>query len=156
MESTNQQAVVVELTEMIARPAAVVRGHAVPAELPGFLGGAFDAVLRTLADQQLQAAGPPFARYRLTGDGFDVEAGFPSVGAVHAANEVVPIELPGGTTATALHRGSYELLGVTYDAVRAWLDEHGYEPTGEPWESYMDGPDVPEPRTLVSLPCHRT
>ena len=150
----NQQAVV-ELTETVARPAAVVRGHAAQADLPAFLGSAFDGVLRELADQHLQPAGPPFARYRVTDDGFDVEAGFPAVGAVHAADEVVPIELPGGTTATALHQGSYESLGVTYDAVRAWLDEHGYEPAGEPWESYLDGPDVPEPRTLVSFPCHR-
>jgi effector-binding domain-containing protein len=154
MGSVDQQ-VVVEVTETIARPAAVVRGHADVAELPAFLGGAFDAVLRALTAQQLRPAGPPFARYRLTGDGFDVEAGFPADRAVSAADEVVPTELPGGTTATAMHRGSYESLGVTYDVVRAWLDEHGYEPAADPWESYLDGPDVPEPRTLVSFPCHR-
>ena len=154
MGSTEQPATV-EVTETIARPAAVVRGHADVAELPEFLGAAFDAVLRALADQQLRPTGPPFASYRLTEDGFDVEAGFPAVGAVHAADEVVPTELPGGTTATALHRGSYESLGVTYDSVRAWLNEHGYEPTGDPWESYLDGPDVPEPQTLVSFPIHR-
>jgi effector-binding domain-containing protein len=153
MGSMNQQAVAVEVSETGARPAAVVRGHVAVAELPAFLGGAFDAVLRALADQHLTPAGPPFARYRVTGDEFDVEAGFPATGAVSAAGEVVPTELPGGTTATALHRGSYDTLGVTYDAVGTWLSEHGYEPSGAPWESYLDGPDVPEPRTLVSFPC---
>jgi effector-binding domain-containing protein len=144
---------VVELTEASARPAAVVRGHADAAGLPAFLGAAFDSVLRALADQHRHPAGPPFARYRPSGNGFDVEAGFPADGTVHAAGQVLPIELPGGTVATALHRGSYDSVGETYDALRRWLDEHGAEPAGETWESYLDGPEVPQPRTLVSVPC---
>jgi effector-binding domain-containing protein len=145
----------VDVTEAIARPAAVVRGHTDVAGLPAFLGTAFDSVLRVLAGQQRQPAGPPFARYRPTGDGFDVEAGFPADGPVRAAGRVVPVELPGGSTATALHRGSYDSIGTTYDIVLRWLREHGREPAGEAWESYLDGPDVPEPRTLVSMPCRR-
>lgn len=145
----------VDVTEATARPAAVVRGHAAPADLPAFLGAAFDAVLRVLADQHRQPAGPPFARYRPTGDGFDVEAGFPADGPVQTAGHVVATGLPGGSTATALHRGGYDSLGETYDALRRWLDEHGYQADAEGWESYLDGPEVPEPRTLVSIPCSR-
>jgi effector-binding domain-containing protein len=155
MDSPEQRSVTVEISETSAQPAAAVRGHAEVAELPAFLGSAFDAALRVLSEQRLTPAGPPFARYRLTGSGFDVEAGFPATGAVRAGGPVVPTELPGGTIATALHRGSYETLGVTYDAVRTWLDEHGYESAADPWESYLDGPEVAEPRTLVSFPCRR-
>ena len=32
------------------------------------------------------------------------------------------------------------------------LDD-GYRPSGAPWESYLDEPDVSEPRTMVYLPC---
>jgi effector-binding domain-containing protein len=143
----------VQLTEVTTQPAAVVRGHAGSADLPAFLGGAFDAVLHALADQHRLPAGPPFARYRANADGFDVEAGFPADGPVEAAGQVVATELPGGRTATAVHRGSYETLGRTYDLVTAWLGEHRFESAGEPWESYLDEPGVPEPRTLVSFPC---
>jgi effector-binding domain-containing protein len=145
----------VEVTEATAQPAAVVRGHARPLELPAFLGGAFDAVIRALGEQHLHPAGPPFARYRPTGDGFDVEAGFPTDGSPRPAGTVVPAELPGGWIATAVHRGSYESLGATYDALGRWLAEHGYEPAGAPWESYLDEPGVAEPRTVVSFPCRR-
>jgi hypothetical protein len=29
----------------------------------------------------------------------------------------------------------------------------GHRPTGAPWETYLDGPEVPEPRTTVAWPC---
>jgi effector-binding domain-containing protein len=145
----------IAVTEAATRPAAVVRGHTAGADLPAFLGAAFGDVLRTLADQGRQPAGPPFGRYRPTGAGFDVEAGFPADGPVRAAGRVAATELPGGATATVLHRGSYDSVGAAYDALQAWVRDHGYQATGEPWESYLDGPDVAEPRTLVSLPCRR-
>ncbi|WP_409329874.1 GyrI-like domain-containing protein [Trujillonella humicola] len=145
----------VDVTETTARPAAVVRGHATRDGLPSFLGGAFDAVLRALAGQDRRPAGPPFARYRVVEDGFHLEAGFPADGPVGAADRVVPAELPGGTTATTVHRGSYESLGDTYAALDAWLLEHGFEPAGEAWESYLDDPGAVQPRTLVSRPCRR-
>ena len=32
------------------------------------------------------------------------------------------------------------------------MSEAGAEPAGAPWESYLDEPGVPEPRTEVVLP----
>jgi effector-binding domain-containing protein len=145
--------VTVELTQTAAQPAAVVRGHVAPAGLPGFLGRAFADVARTLAEQDLEPAGPPFGRYRPTADGFDVEAGFPATGAVRTSERVLGTTLPGGTVATAVHRGSYETVGATYEALSVWLGRHGYVPADEAWESYLDEPGVPEPRTLVHVPC---
>ena len=49
--------------------------------------------------------------------------------------------------------GSYEGVAATYAAVSDWLSEHGYAASGDAWESYLDGPEVPEPRTLISVPC---
>jgi hypothetical protein len=50
------------------------------------------------------------------------------------------------------------LRGATqagYIAVRQWLEAQDLAPSGDPWESYLDGPDVPQPRTVVSAPCAR-
>jgi effector-binding domain-containing protein len=142
----------IELTERAAQPAAVVRGHVAPPDLPEFLRGAFGEVMGALAVQHRSPAGPPYGRYRLAPDGFDVEAGFPTDEAVAASGRVSPAELPGGPVATALHRGGYEDVGTTYEAVTEWLAGHGYQTADDPWESYLDGPMVAEPRTLVCFP----
>jgi hypothetical protein len=41
--------------------------------------------------------------------------------------------------------GLSEVIGV--------LGAEGYSETGQPCESYLDGPEVPEPRTIVLIPC---
>jgi effector-binding domain-containing protein len=145
-----------ELTDQPAQPAAVVRGHVSVDELPAFLGGAFEEVLGVLAAQGREPAGPPFGRYTPAGGGFDAEVGFPSSGAVTGAGRVQATELPGGRTATALHVGGYETIGETYEQLAAWTTSRGCTPVGTPWESYLDGPEVAEPRTLVHLPCEET
>jgi effector-binding domain-containing protein len=55
--------------------------------------------------------------------------------------------------ARTVHRGAYDELGLTYEALEKWVVENGYRVTGAPWESYLDEPDVAEPRTEVYLPC---
>ena len=145
----------VELVELHPQPAAVVPGHVAIDAIPEFLGSAFAEVMRVLAEQGLAPAGPPFARWQPRTDGFDAEAGFPSTGPVSPAGRVQPQMLPGGLAATAIHRGDYAGIGATYGVVNDWIANHGYVATGQPWESYLDEPDTPEPRTQVYLPCAR-
>lgn len=132
---------------------AVVRGHVDVDEIAGFLGGAFAEVLETLQSQGLSPVGPPFGRYTPVGEGFDVEAGFPSDGQVRAVGRVVASDLPGGRGAQVVHRGSYADVAAAYATVRVWAGEHGCGTPGSAWESYLDGPDVDLPRTVVSLCC---
>ena len=134
------------------QPTAVVRGHVEQPDLPGFLGAAFGETIQAITAQQHAPAGPPFARYRMRGTGFDVEAGFPSTGPVTPAGRVEPGELPGGTAAEVLYRGDYAGVGAAYEAAEKWLAENQYAPSGDPWEAYLDEPGVAEPRTLVHLP----
>ena len=145
----------VELVELQAQPVAVVRGHVLEEDVPAFLGGTFADVLERLADQGLAPVGPPFGRYVPAGDGFDVEAGFPATGAVTPAGRVEAGELSGGPAARVLHRGDYRGVAAAYQAVVGWAAAHGYRATAPPWESYLDGPEVAEPRTVVYLPCVR-
>jgi hypothetical protein len=143
----------VELVELQSQPTVFVRGHVETAGIPGFLGTAFGEVMQLLDDQHLTPAGPPFARFRPVAGEFDVEVGFPSAGSVRPAGRVEAGELPGGSAASVLHRGDYGAVGAAYEFATEWLDTNGYVTAGEPWESYLDGPEVAEPRTLVRFPC---
>lgn len=143
----------VQISQQAPRTAATVHGHAAVTEIAAFLGAAYGDVVQVLAAQHRQPAGPPFARYRPVADGFEIEAGFPADGPVEPVGRVAVSELPGGLVASALYRGGYAGVGETYDAIGRWLPEHGYAVDGDPWESYLDGPEVPEPRTLVSFPA---
>jgi len=143
----------VELVNLQPQSTAVVRAHVAMDEIADFLGSAFGEIMKVLDEQDLTPAGPPFGRWQPQADGFDAEAGFPSTGPISPAGRVQPQMLPGGLAATAIHRGDYAGVGATYGVLYAWIGGHGYVPTGQPWECYLDEPDVPEPRTQVYLPC---
>jgi effector-binding domain-containing protein len=143
----------IHLTDLSRLPAAVVRAQVAAPDLPDFLGHAFEEVLAVAGRQGLAPAGPPFGRYLPTGDGFEVAVGFPLDGEVVASGRVTPDELPGGTVATTLHTGPYDEVAAAYDATTRWVAEHGLTASGPAWESYLDDPDVPVPRTEVHLPC---
>ena len=84
----------------------------------------------------------PFARYHPTGDDrFEVEAGFPASTPTSGEGEVEPSDLPGGLAAVTVHTGPYDTIGPTYEALRAWVQEHGGEPVGDAWEVYLTEPD---------------
>ena len=143
----------ISVEERAQQPAAVVRGHVTTEEITDFLGAAFDETLAAIAAQHRVPAGPPFGRYRIVDDGFDVEAGFPASAEVVASGRVEATTLPGGLVATTIHTGSYDGMAEAYRAVEEWLETEGYRVSGAPWEFYLDAPDVLEPRTEVHFPC---
>ncbi|MCB0902210.1 MAG: GyrI-like domain-containing protein, partial [Actinobacteria bacterium] len=60
--------------------------------------------------------------------------------------------LPGGDVATTTHTGAYEGLPGAFHAVTEWIRANSREIAGDPWESYLDGPEAAEPRTKVCFP----
>jgi effector-binding domain-containing protein len=144
----------IELVNLSDQPAAVIRDHVALDGIGEFLGAAFGDVMGLVSRQGLQVAGAPFGRYRPAADGgFDVEAGFPVTGAVTAEGRVESASLPGGRAARTVHVGDYGGVGAAYEAVTAWLAGSGLVPAGDPWECYLDGPEVANPRTEVFFPC---
>ncbi len=134
-------------------PVAVVHGRIDAEDLTGFLGTAFADVLAAAAAQHAQVVGPPFGRYRQVAGGWEVTAGFPVSGSLQDTGRVRSETLPGGRVARTVHRGAYDEIGPAYEAAEAYAVENHLEPAGQPWEFYLDAPDVPEPRTEVFLPC---
>jgi effector-binding domain-containing protein len=152
----------IRIEELPAEQAAVVHGRCLPEEIGDFVGAAFGEVLAVLGEQGLTPTGPPLCRYS-TGEGgmdqdgaavvFTLAAGFPSSGPVEPAGRVEPMTLPAGSAVTLMHVGAYTGLGEAYAAAARWMDEQGLEGDGDPWETYLDEPDVPAPRTRLSFPC---
>jgi effector-binding domain-containing protein len=142
----------IELSEHAPQQAVVVHGHVENSEYDGFLADAFDEVRKLLSDQHIAATGPPFARYRATGVGLDVEAGFPVDRDVRPAGRVTTLTLPGGPIVTAPHVGDHDTVGFTYQSLQEWLAGNDYMPADDPWETYPDGASG---ETLVTVPCRR-
>jgi effector-binding domain-containing protein len=146
----------VDRIEMETQPTAVVRGTVAADSIADFLGGVYGEVLGVISAQGLVPSGPPFGRYVSTTDGFEIEAGFPASAAVDPTGRVVASELAGGPTLLVLHRGPYDAVAAAYAAAEGWLADNDWESTGPPWEAYLDGPEVAEPRTLVHVPVRPT
>ncbi|PFG38290.1 effector-binding domain-containing protein [Georgenia soli] len=143
-----------ELVELPVQRVAVVCARLTTQEIPGFIGPAFGEIIGALGRQGLAPAGPPFGRYRSLDDGsFDVEAGFPCSGRVTPEGRVEPGELPGGLVARTRYVGPYEGIAEAYGAATSWLAQAGYRVRETPWECYLDGPEVAQPRTEVFMPC---
>lgn len=49
--------------------------------------------------------------------------------------------IPAMTVASAMHKGPYESVGPTYEALCAWVAEEGYEIVGPPMEVYYSDAD---------------
>jgi effector-binding domain-containing protein len=143
----------VERMELEPQQVAVVRGEVPHDGVAGFLGGAFGEVMGTIGAQGVSPAGPPLARYELHEAGFRIEAGFPVDAEVRPMGRVELDQLPGGTTLTVLHKGAYDQVAAAYQAIEAWLGEHGWEASAPAWEAYLDGPEVADPRTVVHVPA---
>lgn len=145
----------VTIEERVEQATAVVRDQVARDGIAEFIGGAFAEVMAAVNAQHVTVVGPPFGRYRVLETGFEVEAGFPTSWPVEPVGRVMPSVLPGGEVATTMHVGSYDGVAEAYTAVEQWLAGHGWVPTGDPWEVYLDGPEVPQPRTVVCFPCAR-
>lgn len=133
--------------------AAVMHAKVPHSGIGEFLGRAFGQTIAALTEQGQQPAGMPFGRYLPEDGGFDIVAGFPCAAPITDAGEVVGMQLPQGQAASTMHVGSYESVAAAYQAIEDWFERHGYRPTGPPWEHYLDGPEVTEPRTVVVWPC---
>ena len=143
----------IEIVERQPEVTAVVVGR-VPRDGVGpFIGEALGEVLALVGEEAV--TGMPFCRIDIDGDGFLLEVGFPVAAPVEATGRVVPSRLPGGQTATVMNVGPYDTVPPAYFAIEQWMSDNGCTAAGRPWEAYLDGPEVLQPRTLVSWPFSR-
>ncbi len=110
-----------------------------------------------LADQRLEAIGPPFAHFlRRTSTHFDLEVGLPIADPVRPSGRVDPGQLPACTVARAVHLGPWSHLATAWLDLDLWLAPHAQTPANDFWETYLTDPlATPDPtqhRTELNRP----
>ena len=145
----------IEVTTLSDQLAAIVHGEVTANEIGPFIGQGLEKVSAALSQVGALPVGPPFARYDMLGDRFAIDVGFPCGAPSVDGGDVLMTQLPAGLAARTMHIGSYRAVAGAYGALEKWISEHGYQPAGMPWETYLDGPEVMNPRTVITWPIER-
>jgi effector-binding domain-containing protein len=117
--------------------------------------GGFKTVYGAMAKQGLKATGAPMTIYTSTDDtGFQFQAAVP----VEKAPTVPPDSgvtvglSPGGKALKFVHRGSYDAMDTTYEAITNYLDEKQLEAKDLFVEQYMKDPvTTPEDDLVIEV-----
>jgi effector-binding domain-containing protein len=146
-DSTNQT------NELTGRPAAFIEGKATWEEGFSAIMGAIDSINGELAKAGLKPAGRPLGVFLETDDaGFRYRATVPiesiPAGKTQLTDAVKFGETPAGKAMKFEHRGSYEDIDSTYEAITAYLDEKGLEEQNLFYEEYLNDVKSPDDPTL--------
>jgi AraC family transcriptional regulator len=139
--------------DLTAQPVLVVRKRIKRADIAATIGSVLPGIFQYAQQRGLALSGHPFSRYPEIGPGMvTIEPGMRISGGSGSAaasdvEGVVEDTLPAGPAATTVHRGTYETLSQAYAALEVWIESHGFEPAGSPWEDYITDPaEHPDPK----------
>ncbi|MBN2247995.1 MAG: GyrI-like domain-containing protein [Coriobacteriia bacterium] len=111
---------------------------------------AFARLYEWIAEHELRSKGAPTAIYfNIPSDSSEADAVWElQVQLTSDAPESEPDErgvgikqVQGMQVVTAIHKGPYDSVLPTYQALWAWIEDNGYELAGPPAERYLNGPD---------------
>ncbi len=115
----------------------------------------FKTVNGAMSKLGLKASGPPMTIYTATDDtGFQFQAAVPVAQAptVPAGSEVTVGKSPAGKALKFVHRGSYDAMDTTYEAITNYLDEKQLEAKDLFVEQYMKDPvTTPEDDLVIEV-----
>lgn len=144
-----------EQVTLVAKPMVFAKGTAMWDSAFDTLTGSFKAVLAALEKQGIKPAGPPMTIYTATDDtGFEYMAGFP---VAEEPKGPLPPELsvgksPEGRALKFVHRGSYDSMDSTYEAITNHLDEKKLEARELFMEQYVTDPlKTPEDQLVIEV-----
>jgi effector-binding domain-containing protein len=115
----------------------------------------FKTVNGAMAKLGLKASGAPMTIYTATDDtGFQFQAAVPVAQAptMPAGSEVTVGKSPAGKALKFVHRGSYDAMDTTYEAITNYLDEKQLEAKDLFVEQYMKDPvTTPEDDLVIEV-----
>ena len=137
------------IVQLKARPTVALAGTAEWDEGMRTLAEAIDKLRAEMGKAGLEMAGNPFVVFVDTDDkGFRFEAMAPLAVLPEPApslqNGLRIATSPAGKTMKFEHRGSYDEIDTTYEAITAYLDEKGLEAQNLFLEEYLNLPKTPE------------
>ncbi len=132
-----------ETVELVAHPAATVDGKADRDEVFGAITGSIDQIHKEIAKAGLKAAGRPIAIFLEADDvGFKYRAAIPlelaPEGKTELSDTVKLGRTPVGKAMRFEHRGAYDDIDATYEAITAYLDEKGIDAQDMFIEEYLN------------------
>jgi len=113
---------------------------------------AFKSLNEYLAKQGIKADGPPMTIYTETDDtGFKFRAAVPVAAAPEnpPQGDIAIGEAPSGKALKFVHRGSYDAMDTTYEAITNYLDDKQLEAKDLFIEEYVSDPVTSDPDKLV-------
>ena len=133
------------------RHALVVRTRTAVENLPQAIGSSYQKIGALMGEYGEQPADIPYvAYYNMDMQDLDVEIGFIVGRKLEGRGDVKPVVYPAVAVATTMHKGSYESLGSTYEALNAWIKEQGDETTGVVFEYYLKSPQEVPPEEMLT------
>ena len=127
-------------TKLAARPILYVAGSGTWDKAYDTLTEAFKKVSAYMSSIGLKAAGPAMTIYTATDDtGFDFKAAIPLTEPPKTppAQDVKVGQSPEGRALKFVHRGTYDELNQTYEAITNYLDEKGLDAQDVLIEEYL-------------------
>ena len=111
-------------------------------DMPKYMDPAIKEIIKVLADQGMQPAGPMFSyHYRRPSDTFDFEIGFEVAKAFKPAGRVMNSKLPAVKVARAVYEGPYEALAQAWGELQKWVREQKLAEKIQGLEEYKIRPD---------------
>ena len=141
-----------EEVTLVEKPIVYVSGSGMWDSAFDTIVGGFKTVYGAMAKQGLKATGAPMTIYTATDDtGFQFQAAVPVAQAptVPAGSGVTVGKSPAGKALKFVHRGSYEAMDDTYEAITNYLDEKRLESKDMLIEQYATDPASADGKNLV-------
>ena len=134
------------------RTVIYLQGHANWDSAFASIVDAFKSLNEYFAKQGLKPDGPPMTIYTQTGDtGFNFRAAFPVAAAPKEPpkGDIAVGQAPSGKALKFVHRGSYDAMDSTYEAITNYLDDKQLEAKDLFIEEYVTDPITTDPDKLV-------
>jgi effector-binding domain-containing protein len=120
------------------------------------MGEAFPKIYHAVVSSGVEPAGEPLAVYHeMSSEEATFECAIPVPEPFTAMGEVEASSVGGSEVAFGVHKGPYDTIGQTWEAIMGWIVAQGRTPAGHGWEVYIDDPqevDSSELRTELYVP----
>jgi effector-binding domain-containing protein len=141
-----------EEVTLTAKPIVFVKGSGAWNQAFTIISGALKTVEDYVAKAGLKTDGLPMTIFTATDDhGFDYQAAIPLAAPPKDApqGDVQTGQSPDGRALEFVHRGSYDSLDDTYEAINNYLDDKGLESRNILIEQYVTDPASADEKNLV-------